>query len=56
LPGEEIEDPFTGLPLFFNPEKLLVWSVGLDGANNHGTGDARESPDGADFWWSLETE
>lgn len=52
----ELEDPFTGQPLFFNAEKLRIWSVGLDGTNNQGTGDPRQDLDGSDFWWSLEAE
>jgi hypothetical protein len=56
LPAGEVEDPFSGQPLFFDTEKLRVWSVGLDGTNNRGSGDPRENPDGADYWWSLETE
>jgi hypothetical protein len=33
-----------------------VWSVGIDGVDNHGTGDPRENADGADFWWSLDVD
>ena len=54
--AKEIEDPFTGQSLFFDPEKLRVWSVGIDGVNNHGTGDPRENLDGSDFWWSLDAD
>jgi len=56
LDAAALEDPFTGVPLFFDADKLRIWSVGLDGIDNHGTGDPRASPDGADFWWSLEGE
>jgi len=54
--AKEIEDPFTGQSLCFDPEKLRVWSVGIDGVDNHGTGDPRENADGADFWWSLDVD
>ncbi len=50
-----IEDPFTGRPLSFDPDKLKVWSVGVDGIDNHGTGDPQAKQDGTDFWWSLQT-
>lgn len=56
LDARSIEDPFTGVTLFFDADKLKIWSAGIDGVSNRGTGDAREEPDGADFWWSLTPE
>lgn len=49
----EIQDPFNGNPLVFDPDTLRVWSVGLDGVNNHGRVGQQSGVDGVDLVWSL---
>jgi hypothetical protein len=53
IESSALEDPFTGGPLFFDPENLRVWSVGPDGVSNHGSGNVQVDLDGADLWWTL---
>ncbi|TVR50348.1 MAG: hypothetical protein EA425_10180 [Puniceicoccaceae bacterium] len=47
------QDPFSGKPFRFDPERGLLWSVGPNGRDNGGTGDGRNFGNSPDMIWLL---